>query len=236
MDLRAAQANISNRTIRTRVLGVLAGCVLACALVLVFCPLRAQAQLLTYEADGEGVSDNVTKLIVSKRDNRSFEFVKGATLAIIEKDTGKVEITWKTTNESKTFERILNGKDDTLNVNTEYILREVVTPKGYETAQDTVFYIDDYGSIHLVDGEDAEVVGGAEIIVYDDRLATEKVLYKNAPMKSLPETGNDTPEKSAKSLIQTGDATPFALIVQIALLALIVALASAVHLKRVRAK
>ncbi|BAN78230.1 SpaA isopeptide-forming pilin-related protein [Adlercreutzia equolifaciens] len=156
--------------------------------------------LLTYDRDG-GVYDEATQLDVNKLDTRTHEWVEGAELAIIEKDTGREVVRWTSGKASKQLEKVLN-------VGTAYILRELKAPENYQVADDVEFIIDDYGAVTITKGVsngNAEL-SGTTITLYDTMLDAEVV---------------DRVERE-RSIPQTGDLIPVAGIAAVALTALVV--------------
>lgn len=164
----------------------------------------AQADTLTLKdstgADAK-VSDAVTKLDVAKLDPDTREFVKGAEIQIIEKDTGTVVDKWTTADATHS-----NSKQ--LDVNKHYILRETTTPDGYETAKDTEFYIDETEGVgvHIVSGDSAELTQSYTINLYDKKKSTttETVVTKTTDNSNKT---NNNKATTTKALSQTGDAT-----------------------------
>ena len=116
-----------------------------------------------------GVADEVTKLNVTKVDNQG-NYLTGAHLQILEKETGKVICDWVST--ADTFSTLRE-----LNVNTVYILREVEAPTGYVKASDTEFKLDDYGIVTKISG-DAQLVDDQTFNLYNSKQIKEKVVYK----------------------------------------------------------
>ena len=119
-------------------------------------------------AEAPGVSDEVTKLSVSKLDYTNHEFVAGAKMQILEKSSGKIVAEWTTGDSAESFERKLN-------VDTSYILREVSAPEGYDLAEDTEFIIDAYGILSITSGPDAEKTSDTALRIYDKKLGVTKV-------------------------------------------------------------
>lgn len=127
---------------------------------------ESTVQNLTAEA--KDVSDEVTKLNVSKLDAANHEYVSGAKMQIIEKSSGNVVCEWTTDQSTKALERVLN-------VDTVYILREASAPEGYDVAQDTEFRLDQYGNLTVISGSDAKKKGDISLNVYDKKLAVTKI-------------------------------------------------------------
>lgn len=179
-------------------------------------PQGAQSEdgnmLFTFEQDG-GVFDEATYTEIAKVDTRTHEWVEGAELSIVEKDSGKVINSWK----SGTAVEVLQGK---LNVDTTYILREDKAPEGYAKANDVEFKIDQYGAIEILSGTsngNAELQD-ATIRLYDTMLDAEVV--ETVQKENVIET----PDNSAGGLSKTGDYLPIAGVALLALGSLIVLL------------
>lgn len=164
-----------------------------------------------YNVTAQGVADRTTDLKVNKMaaDGSPLE---GAQFTICDAKTGDVIGTWTT------------GKDGneeihkTLNVNTQYRLRETAAPEGYSKIDDVIFTIDDYGNIKV---ESKATSGGkvttgktqtgdadvAELNIYDAKLtATKWVVNKKTITKSRELTKTE-PDKviTVSSAVQTGD-------------------------------
>lgn len=166
--------------------------------------------LLTYDKDG-GVSDEVTTLEVNKLDTRTHEWVEGAKLVILEKESGEEIASWTSGKAPQKLEK-------TLNVGTTYLLREVEAPNQYRLANDVEFVIDDYGNVSITKGTEN---GNAElrdntISLYDTMLDAEET--------ETIEREKSTTEKPNKDtlLAKTGDMLPILGIALVALAALIV--------------
>lgn len=179
-------------------------------------PQGAQSEdgnmIFTFEQDG-GVFDEATYTEIAKVDTRTHEWVEGAELSIIEKDSGKVINSWK----SGTAVEVLQGK---LNVDTTYILREDKAPEGYAKANDVEFKIDQYGAVEILSGTsngNAELQD-ATIRLYDTMLDAEVV--ETVQKENVIET----PDNSAGGLSKTGDYLPIAGVALLALGSLIVLL------------
>ncbi len=180
-------------------------------------------------AEAPGVSDEVTKLYVSKLDATNHEFVSGAKLQIIEKATGKVVEEWTTGESVQSFERKLN-------VETAYILHEVSAPDGYELAEDTEFVIDQYGILSITSGDDAEKTSDTSLSLYDKKLGVTETIVKktekhNTKYVDKQETSTTTSEKAAaettatskSNTVKTGDTAKVALFAISAIVAAAVA-------------
>ena len=146
------------------------------------------------ELEAKGVSDEVTKLNVAKLDKNTHEYISGATMQIIEKNSGAVVLQWTTGGSAQYIERQLN-------VDVHYILREAVAPSGYELAADTEFSFDAYGNMTVYSGGDAEWVGDTTLNIYDAKAATtvtnteykEDTTIVDRIIHRIPQTSDDMP-------------------------------------------
>lgn len=147
------------------------------------------------------VSDDITRLHVNKLDSDTREFVSGATMAIINEETGEVVDSWVTG--SSTHE---NEKG--LDVDVVYILRELSAPAGYSAVEDVRFVVNETegtGITVLSSGSDAELTESYKVNLYDHPLSAqgEMVVTQQVPGASLnvsttskavaPKTGDETP-------------------------------------------
>lgn len=168
--------------------------------------------LLTYDEAG-GVYDETTQIEVNKLDTRTHEWVEGAKLVILDKESGKEVASWTS---GKAPQKLAK----TLNVGTTYLLREVEAPGEYRLANDVEFVIDNYGNVTITKGTEN---GNAElsdntITLYDTMMDAEEVEQRER------ETTREVPLGTI--LAQTGDMLPIlgiGLIVLASLIALIVA-------------
>lgn len=168
--------------------------------------------LLTYDKDG-GVYDETTQVEVNKLDTRTHEWVEGAKLVILEKESGKEVASWTS---GKAPQKLAK----TLNVGITYLLREVEAPGEYRLANDVEFVIDNYGNVSITKGTEN---GNAElsdntITLYDTMMDAEEVEQRER------ETTREVPLDTI--LAQTGDMLPIlgiGAIVLASLIALIVA-------------
>lgn len=168
--------------------------------------------LLTYDKDG-GVYDETTQVEVNKLDTRTHEWVEGAKLVILEKESGKEVASWTS---GKAPQKLAK----TLNVGVTYLLREVEAPGEYRLANDVEFVIDNYGNVTITKGTEN---GNAElsdntITLYDTMMDAEEVEQRER------ETTREVPLGTI--LTQTGDMLPIlgiGVIVLASLIALIVA-------------
>lgn len=167
------------------------------------------ALLYVYEADG-GVYDEATYVEFNKLDTRNHEWVEGAKLSLIEKESGAVVTSWTSGKAPEVLQK-------TLNVGVVYVLREDEAPEGYQKAHDVGFRIDSYGSVEILSGTEN---GNAElsdstITLYDTRIPLEEVVTESREkIRKVPATG------SSRDLAKTGDALPLLAIGFVALAAL----------------
>lgn len=158
------------------------------------------ALLFTFAKDG-GVYDEATRVDFTKLDTRTHEWVEGAKLSIIEKDTGNAVNSWTSGQAPERLEGVLN-------VDTTYILREDEAPEGYAKAGDVEFTIDQYGGVKLISGTSN---GNAElqdstITLYDTMLDAE--LVQNEYRENVTEV-----EDNGSFLAKTGDVLKLAAII-----------------------
>lgn len=154
--------------------------------------------LYVYEADG-GVQDDATSVAFNKLEAGTHEWVEGAKLSVVEKETGRIMGSW----ESGTTSEVLQK---TLNVDTVYVLREDAAPVGYECARPVEFRINAQGVVEVLagtEGGNAELAGST-ITLYDARTPTEEVVTEHREVV--------TEKRVTRTLLlaQTGDGTPLA--------------------------
>lgn len=178
----------------TKKLIALAAVMAIVAMSLGFAP-QAQAKTLDASTAGITVSDDITRLDVAKLDPDTREYVEGATMRIVEKDTGSVVDEWVTGAETHHNAKLLN-------VNTHYLLQEISAPDGYTIAAETEFYVDETEGvgIHIVSGADAELTEGYKINLYDKKADTtnETVVTKTSTKSKVtkvkaPQTDDNAP-------------------------------------------
>ena len=83
--------------------------------------------------------NTITSVKISKVDITDGEELEGATIQLIDKETGEVVEEWTSTNEAHEVTGLTTGKT--------YILRETVAPEGYSITSDTTFELKEDGSI-----------------------------------------------------------------------------------------
>ena len=85
------------------------------------------------------IEDTITSVKISKVDIADGEELEGATIQLIDKETGEVVEEWTSTNKAHEVTGLTTGKT--------YILRETVAPEGYSITSDTTFELKEDGSI-----------------------------------------------------------------------------------------
>ena len=88
---------------------------------------------------GTDLINTITSVKISKVDIANGEELEGATIQLIDKETGEVVEEWTSTNEAHEVTGLTTGKT--------YILRETVAPEGYSITSDTTFELKEDGSI-----------------------------------------------------------------------------------------
>ena len=88
---------------------------------------------------GTNLINTITSVKISKVDIADGEELEGATIQLIDKETGEVVEEWTSTNEAHEVTGLTTGKT--------YILRETVAPEGYSITSDTTFELKEDGSI-----------------------------------------------------------------------------------------
>ena len=183
----------------------------------------SDAKTLTY---AKGVSDEQIKFEINKVDSYYKTYVSGAQMALIDQATGETVASWTTGDGAVEFAATLDD-GRAIELNKNYILRELSAPAKYYKAADTVFYLDDEGAVHIVSGSDAEAKGSNGINLSDERF---RIVIKDSDGTIID---NDADEITVYKYIyknylaQTGDqvlALVIGAIVLIAIVAAIVAL------------
>ena len=88
---------------------------------------------------GTDLINTITSVKISKVDIADGEELEGATIQLIDKETGEVVEEWTSTNKAHEVTGLTTGKT--------YILRETVAPEGYGITSDTTFELKEDGSI-----------------------------------------------------------------------------------------
>ncbi len=104
------------------------------------------------------LKNDYTKIQISKQDITSEEELPGARLKVLDENGGLVE-EWISEKEPHMIERLAPGR---------YILHEEIAPKGYNTAMDIEFEVEETGEVH-------------KVVMYDER----------APLKDI-KTGDSS--------------------------------------------
>lgn len=168
---------------------LMAAALLACML----CVPQAFAKQTIEMPEGWGVSDDITRIHVTKVDAGTHEALKGAKMAIIERDTGVVIDEWTTDGTTHETEKLLD-------VNKEYILRELEAPEGYEKVQDTIFEVNEMEGTGITIKDpvpsSTELSEMYKVTIYDQHVSIveeKTVTQKRAVSSSSPKTGDETP-------------------------------------------
>ena len=108
--------------------------------------------------------DELTQVVVSKQDETTSEELEGASLEIIDPETGDIIHSWISEKEPHMIEGLIEGKT--------YVLREDQAPLGFDIAEEISFTV----------GEDNDIV------MYDNHTLTQEEKDK----KHSPDTGDRT--------------------------------------------
>lgn len=167
-------------------LHVLGATFLVVAMTLLFATTAFGKTVLDYDANrtSNPVADNITRLNVNKLEKGSRDYVEGAHLCIIEKETGRLVTEWIT--DGTTHEIARNtGDKSSLNVDEVYILRELEAPEGYAKAADTEFVLRNDNAFNtageIIDGPDAEfdaIQGSGDVQAFVINLYDEATVYE----------------------------------------------------------
>ena len=139
------------------------------------------------------VSDDITRIHVDKVDEDNREFVVGAKMQIIDKETGKVVDEWTTDETTHEFEKGLD-------VNKVYILHEVSAPDGYGVIDDVEFVANETegtGLTLVTTRDDVELTDAYKVTLYEPRKAKEKVVTEErvksntVKQSQTPKTGDE---------------------------------------------
>jgi len=84
-----------------------------------------------------------TEMIFSKVDETGVEELEGATIQVIDKETGEAVDEWVSTDESHKIHYLVEGK--------EYIMKEITAPYGYECAEEITFIAGDGMKVTMQD-------------------------------------------------------------------------------------
>ena len=162
------------------------------------------------------VSDDITRIRVDKLDANTHEAVVGAKMQILVKETGEVVDEWTTDGKTHAF-------DKGLDVNVEYILREVEAPEGYEKIADVAFYANEMeatGLTLLGEPTHAELVDAYTVALYEPH---EEIVVVE-----------ERDEYVGRTMPATGDRLPIMVFAGVAGIAVIVVVGALVVLRRKR--
>ena len=163
----------------------LAAALLACVL----CAPQALAKQTVDMPEGWGVSDDITRIHVTKVDAGTHEALKGAKMAIIDRETGEVIDEWTTDGTTHETEKLLD-------VNRDYILRELEAPEGYDKVQDTIFKVNEIEGTGITIKNPVpsttELSESYKVTIYDQHVDIVKEETRTVTTKA-PKTGDETP-------------------------------------------
>lgn len=123
---------------------------IACLLAVPSWAADGSTVVLDYRPTANPVADRTVHIDVNKLDSDTHEFVVGAHLQIIDKETGEIKADWVSNGSTQASARELD-------VDRNYILHEVEAPEGYEKAEDVEFIL---RSVNFE--TKGEVISGAE--------------------------------------------------------------------------
>ena len=182
---------------------------LAAALVLSFA-LAAPAYAKIHLNAPTTVSDDITRLHISKLDADTHAYVAGAKMAIVNEETGEVVDEWVTATG-------VHENEKGLDVGVVYVLRELEAPEGYGTVQDVRFVVNETegtGITVLSQGNDSELTASYKLNLYDKALGaagetvvtqTRGVPAGGGPSRAVaPKTGDGTPLGAVGALVGLG--------------------------------
>ncbi len=150
------------------------------------------------------VSDDITRIHVNKLDADTREYVQGAKMAIIEKDSGLVVDEWVTGGSTHQNEKGLDVKK-------RYILRELEAPEGFEKVEDVEFEVDPEegkGLIIYSQGKDSELVESYKVNLYDKAKTIEDEIVVTETRGTSSSSSNTTSGTTKNPAPKTGDETP----------------------------
>jgi len=150
------------------------------------------------------VSDDITRIHVNKLDADTREYVQGAKMAIIEKDSGLVVDEWVTGGSTHQNEKGLD-------VNKVYILRELEAPDGFDKVQDVEFIVNETegtGITIVSQGKDSELVESYKVNLYDKAKTIEDEIVVTETRGTSSSTSSTTSGTTKNPAPKTGDETP----------------------------
>lgn len=192
---------------------------LALALAGLALPTPAQADESRMVDSVIFVADDITRIHVDKVDAGTHEFVPNAKMAIVVKDTGEVVEEWTTSRETHKVEK-------SLNVNTTYLLREVYAPEGYARVADIEFQVNEIegeGITLLNKPENVEQTGSYKVTLYEqhDDFVVEKVDERVSTSSSTSSSSSASEDAGKTVAPKTGDETPLAAGIAVAILGIL---------------
>ena len=210
-----------------RYLQVMAALAVAVALVPAIARADEKKVLLDYRPQEHAVADRTVHFNVKKLDRDTHEYVRGARLQIIDKETGSVVAEWTSDGSTEQTARELD-------VDHPYILHEVSAPEGYKVADDVEFVL---RSVNFE--TKGEVISGAttadgkpnafQISLFDEHEEGERTVVQH---RETPKEDKDN--RSAGRLSQTSDPTNYLPAIVIAVIGLIVVIVAIVLRRRNR--
>ena len=189
--------------------GALVAAFVAATAAFMLCATVALGEtVLDYDANRteNPIADNITRLNVNKLEKGARDYVKGAHMCIIEKETGRVVTEWVTDGSVHEIARN-TGDKSSLDIDKVYILRELEAPEGYAKAADTEFVLHSNENFNttgeIISGPDAEfdVISG-----HGDVQAFVINLYDEATANvETVEQRERTNENASSDEVTTGD-------------------------------
>lgn len=194
---------------------LVAALVAATAVLLLTLDIAFADTVLDYDANRttNPVADNITRLHVNKLEKGARDYVVGARLCIIEKETGRVVTEWVSDGSVHEIARNIGDKSS-LDIDKVYILRELSAPEGYAKAQDTEFIIhsENFNTTgEILSGEDAEfdtISGHGDVQAFVINLYDEATLTTEEVQTVTRERDNEQgTEEERQNQTTTGDKT-----------------------------
>ena len=184
--------------------------VFAVALALACVVLAPSAYANTQLGAPTTVSDDITRVHVNKLDADTHDYVVGASMAIIDEETGEVIDEWITDGSMHQYEK------GSLVVERVYILRELAAPEGYARVDDVRFVVNEMegkgltvisGTAGQFDQTSANVIAlyDTAVPVEQETVVTETRASSSNPTKAAaPKTGDETPMTTVALLVSAG--------------------------------
>lgn len=158
-----------------------------------------------------GVSDDIARVHVTKLDADTHDYVSGATMAIIDKETGEVIDEWVTGAGTHAYEK------GSLVVDRPYILREIAAPEGFSKVDDVEFVVNakEGTGLTILSGTSGQfdLTESYKISLYDKADAIENEIVVTETTKPTttptsktpaPKTGDETPISTVMVLVGIG--------------------------------